>query len=148
MSDVGRFMAYAAAFEQAYTSDDWSVVEPFFTEDAVYETLADPPFAGRYEGRPAILAYFKNVLDGFDRRFDERRLDLLGGPEMRDGAVWIRWAVTYRVAGAPDLRFEGEERAHFDGERIRRLEDRIPKEEGARAQAFMGEHGGKLHSAA
>ena len=43
MSIVDRFAAYAAAFEDAYTSDDWSKLDPFFTEDAAYETFEDPP---------------------------------------------------------------------------------------------------------
>ena len=37
MSIVDRYQAYADAFEQSYEDDDWSHVEPFFTEDAVYE---------------------------------------------------------------------------------------------------------------
>ena len=31
------FMEYAAAFEQTYVDDDWSRLEPFFSEHAVYE---------------------------------------------------------------------------------------------------------------
>ena len=39
MSILERFNAYAEAFEVAYANDDFSVLEPFFTEGAVYETL-------------------------------------------------------------------------------------------------------------
>jgi hypothetical protein len=35
VSSIPRFAAYAVAFEKAYASDDWSLVEDFFTEDAV-----------------------------------------------------------------------------------------------------------------
>jgi ketosteroid isomerase-like protein len=72
VSKIARFAAYAAAFEKAFESDDWSLVEPFFSEDAVYDVDLDPPMGGRFEGRPAILAYFKQVLDRFDRRFESR----------------------------------------------------------------------------
>lgn len=120
------------------------MVEPFFTEDAVYETFAEAPFGGRHEGRDAVLGYFKTVLDGFDRRFDSRELKLLEGPVERDGSVWIRWRVTYRLAGAPDFVLEGEESARFEGDRIRLLEDRIPARIAAETRSFLAEHGSKL----
>lgn len=46
MSQVRRFQEYADAFEKVFENDDWSVLEPYFTEDAVYETIAGPPFWG------------------------------------------------------------------------------------------------------
>jgi ketosteroid isomerase-like protein len=85
MSLIARFAKYAAAFEEAYKSDDWSVVAPYFAEDAVYEIRDVPaPLGGRFEGRAAVLAYFKAVLDGFDRRFGSREIALVKGP--REGA--------------------------------------------------------------
>ncbi len=144
MSIVDRFNAYAAAFEDAYASDDWSKLDPFFTEDAVYETFADPPFGGAIEGREAIKAYFKQVCATFDRRFDSRTVELLTPPTDRDGAVWFRWAAIYTLAGVPALRMEGEETVTFDGDRIRRLEDRMPPATVQRAQAYLAQHGDKL----
>lgn len=144
MDPIQRFGEYANAFEDAFKSDDWSVVKPYFTENAVYEIIGGEPLAGRHEGREAILAYFKRVLDEFDRRFEKRELDLLEGPELRDGAVWMRWRGTYRIAGAPDLVIEGEETATFEGDRIRRLEDRYPPEGAKIMLAWMGEHGARL----
>lgn len=141
---IDRFLAYAVAFEEGVKSDDWSVVEPFFTEDAVYETDGGPPFAGRREGRAAVLAFFKQSLDEFDRRFDSREGELLEGPMEKDGGVFIKWAATYRVANAPELRIEGEERAFYDGDRIRRLEDYFPPDARERIAAFMDAHGSKL----
>ena len=35
MGPTDRYVAYAAAFEEAYASDNWAQLEPFFTEDAV-----------------------------------------------------------------------------------------------------------------
>jgi len=32
MGTIERYLAYAAAFEEAYASDNWSKLEPFFTE--------------------------------------------------------------------------------------------------------------------
>ena len=144
MSSIARFAAYAAAFESAYQSDDWSLVAPFFAEDAVYEVGLPEPMGGRFAGRAAILAYFERVLDGFDRRFASREIGLVEGPREQDGAVWIRGRVLYTAPGVPDLAFELEETAAFDGERIRRLEDRYDPETLRAIEAYLGEHGAKL----
>jgi ketosteroid isomerase-like protein len=144
MTIIDRFLSYAAAFEEAYASDEWSKIDAFFTEDAVYETFAAPPFGNRVSGRDVIKRHFKQSCDAFDRRFDSRAVEVVAGPAERDGNVWLRWAATYHRAGAPDLRMEGEETAIFDGQRIRRLEDRIASSEGERILAYMGEHEGKL----
>ena len=95
-SAAERFFAYAAAFEKAYASDDWSRVEPYFHDDAVYDSGMGAPLGGRLEGRAAILAYFKRVLDRFDRRFESRELALLDGPRTTGDSVWIRGRATYR----------------------------------------------------
>ncbi|MBI3300796.1 MAG: nuclear transport factor 2 family protein [Deltaproteobacteria bacterium] len=144
MGMIDRYLAYAAAFEEAYASDDWSKLEPFFTEDAVYEFIAPAPFGGKYEGRAAVLTQFKNSVNGLDRRFDSRAVEALEGPLEKDGGVWMRWAATYTLAGAPDCRMEGEERAMFSGDRIRRLEDRFTDAEAGRVGAYFAQHGAKL----
>ncbi len=141
---VERFIAYALAFEEAVKSDDWSGVEAFFAENAVYETFSGPPFGGRRVGREAILAFLKQSLDEFDRRFDSRDGELVEGPIEKDGGVWIKYAATYRVADAPEFRIEGEEIAFYDGDRIQRLEDRFANDVSASIAAFMEEHGSKL----
>ena len=144
MSIVERFTAYAAAFEDAYASDDWSKLDPFFTEDAIYETIADPPFNGSVAGREGIKTHFKQFCAGFDRRFDSRAVELLTPPVDRGGAVWFRWAAIYTLAGVPALRMEGEETAVFAGDRIRRLEDRMPTATVQGTQAYLAEHGAKM----
>jgi hypothetical protein len=144
MGNIERYLAYAAAFEETYASDNWSKLEPFFTEDAVYEFIAPVPFGGTYEGRVAVLTQFKNSVNGLDRRFDSRKVEVLEGPIEKDGAVWIRWAAIYTLAGMPDCRMEGEERAVFAGDRIRRLEDRLTDAEASRAGAYFAQYGAKL----
>jgi len=144
MNIIDRFTAYAAAFEDAYAGDDWAKLDPFFTEDAVYETFAEPPFGGSIAGREAIKAHFKQICTAFDRRFDSRAVELLTPPVDRGGTVWFRWAAIYTLAGAPALRMEGEETAVFEGDRIRRLEDRMPPATVQSTQAYLAEHGAKL----
>ena len=146
MSSIPHFARYAAAFEKAVASDDWSLVEPFFTEDAVYEAQLPAPYGGRFEGRDAILAYFRFVLDGFDRRFASREIGLVEGPRDEEGdAVWLRGWARYTAPGLPDFRFELEETAWFDGGgRIRRLEDRYDEAALRAIDAYLSEHGAKL----
>jgi hypothetical protein len=144
MSSIPHFARYAAAFEEAYTSDDWSLVAPFFTEDAVYEVGLPKPLGGRFEGRDAILAYFKQVLDGFDRRFASREVALLEGPSEQDGSVWLRGSATYTAPGVPDLTFELEETATFEGDRICRLADRYDGATTAALRDYLREHGRRL----
>ena len=144
MSKVAHFAAYAAAFEKAFVSDDWSQVEPFFTEDAVYDVPLDPPMGGHFEGRAAILEYFKNVLDRFDRRFESREIALLEGPTEDGESVWIRGTATYRAEGVPDFILELEETVHFEGDRIRRMEDDYQPAMKQRIASYLKEHGRKL----
>lgn len=151
MTAIPAFAAYAAAFEKAYESDDWSVVEPCFAPDAVYEVGLEPPFGGRFEGRDAILAYFRRVLDGFDRRMGSRRVELLEGPREEGDSVWIRGRAAYSEApGLPALDFELEEIVWLTGEdaeggrRIRRLEDRYDAATREQLDAYVRSHATQL----
>ena len=144
MNDVERFERYAADFEVAFETDDWSVVGRHFAEGAVYETLAGPPMGACHEGRDSVLASMKQTVDGFDRRFDSREVTFLEGPEMRGDSVWLRALVKYAVAGAPDLVLEGVSTATFDGDRIIRLEDSYPEGVADVVVQYLNAHGSKL----
>jgi len=144
MSNVARFAAYAAAFEEAYASDDWKALEPFFDEGAVYEAGSEVFLGGRFEGRPAILGYFKAVLDGFDRCFDTRELELLEGPSEEGSTVRILGSASYRKEGFPDLVLVLEEFVTFEGEEIVRLEDRYEPAKLEELAAYIAAHGAAL----
>jgi hypothetical protein len=141
---IARFQQYADAFEEVFESDDWSLLEPYFTENAVYEIHAAPPFGARNEGREKVFAALKASLDGNDRRFDSRDLEITEGPELRDGAVWFRWRVRYGRAGTPGMVMEGIETARFEGDRIALLEDTFTEESQAGVLEFLGAHGDRL----
>lgn len=149
MSLIPLFVKYAGAFEEAYESDDWSAIAPYFAPDAVYEIQNMPaPIGGRCEGRDAILAYFKSVLDGFDRKFASRSVALLRGPREEGRSVWIRGSATYTAGGAPTLRFELEETVTFDAQgRISRLEDRYDEEAIGTVTDYVNAHGTALELA-
>lgn len=141
MSARDRYDAYFDAFEDAYDSDDWSEVEAFFTEDAVYEVVGSPMLAGKVEGRDAVMARFKAALDGLDRKFPvKRRIEVLDGVEEQDGYVKIPGRVHYEIPGAPTLHLHMEEEAWFRGDRIERLVDHIPDAEARKMAAHVAEH--------
>jgi hypothetical protein len=146
-SNIARFAAYAAAFEKSYESDDWSEVEPFFTEDAVYDSGMDLFMGGHFEGRAAILAYFKAVLDGFDRRFASRELALLEGPSEDGQTVRIRGSATYRAPGVPEFVLVLDEIVTFEGDRVVHLEDRYDDETKERVREYVAAHGEALEFA-
>lgn len=134
MSILDRFQAYADAFEESYEDDDWSRIEEFFTEDAVYE--GDPDA----RGRDAVLAKMKNDVDTFDRKMDRRILSLQT-PTVDGDTLTTRFAVTYEKAGVPDLKISGIETAVFVGDRIARLRDQLDPEAEKALEAWMAKHG-------
>jgi len=99
---------------------------------------------GVFEGSPAILAYFKDTLDRFDRRFATRELALLEGPKEEGDAVWIRGAATYRAPGLPDLRLALKEVVRFEGDRIHHLEDHYEPAMRNGISEYLRTHGAKL----
>lgn len=144
MDAIARFMEYAEAFETVYESDDWTLLEGFFSEDAVYELTGAEFFAGRHEGRDKIFAALKASLDRFDRRFETRELEMLEGPALRGGAVWLRWRSSYRSPHIPELVIDGAESAFFEGDRIVRLVDAIPLEMGPITAYWFEHYGNRL----
>ena len=59
-------------------------------------------------------------------------------------SVWVRGRGIYRAAGVPELAFELEETAWFEGDRIRRLEDRYEPAEREALARYLAAHGAKL----
>lgn len=140
MNPTERFLAYAAAFEQTYADDDWSRIEPFFTEDAVYAVSLGPPLGGRWEGRAALIEHLREGVEQLDRRFDERQVEIVGAPSAGDDFVFFEWKGTYSKAGCPDLVFGGSERATFVGDRIHLLEDEMATGSDVTIQAWVAQH--------
>jgi hypothetical protein len=147
MDKLARFGEYAAKFEEVYANDQWSDLHDFFSEDVVYEVIGGGPFAARHEGRDAVLAGLKDSLDSIDRRFDARIPGLVDGPKLRDDRVWLKFRVTYRRDGIPDLVLDGEEYADLDGGRIVRLEDRFDDKASNDVAAYLSKYETKLRPA-
>lgn len=139
MSILDRYQAYADAFERSLEDDDWSRIEPFFTEDAVYEGEPDA------RGREAVLAKLKNGVDAFDRRMDSRTPDFQT-PTVDGDTLTMKWKVTYTKAGLPDLVLSGLETAIFRGDRIKLLRDTFDPAAQKALEEWMGRHGPALAS--
>lgn len=139
MSALQDFFAYAMAFEQTYDDDDWSRLEPFFAADAVYE-VRNSALGCRLEGRPAILAGLRKSLDGFDRRFAKRTLDVTDGPHERGDTVTIGWTGTYVVADGPPLVLRGRSCARYHDGRIVELVDEYPPGMDAEVASWIARH--------
>ena len=137
MSILERYQAYAAAFEESFDDDDWSRIESYFTENAVYE--GDPDA----EGRDAVLAKLKGGVDAFDRKMDSRAPDF-ETPTVDGDTLTMKWTVTYTKAGKPDLVISGVETAVFEGDRIARLRDDFDLEATKRMGEWMAEHAASL----
>lgn len=146
MDPLARFNAYAHDFEKTYVDDDWGRLEPYFTEDAVYEIVGISEFGGKAEGRAAVFRQLKDALDRFDRRCSSRRLQLLRPPEVDANTVTLHWAALYTVPGAPDVRLEGTETASFAGDRIRHLIDTYPSDVVAAFDDWLKRHRERLRS--
>lgn len=138
MGIAERFQAYADAFEQTYVDDDWSRLEQYFTEDAVYEGAPEDA-----RGRNAVLAKLKASVDTLDRRMDAR-IPEFQKPTVSGNTLTMIWKVTYTKAGCPDLELSGSETAVFEGERIALMRDDIDPAVLTAMNGWMAEHGGKL----
>ena len=139
MSIEDRYQAYADAFEESYVDNDWSRIEQYFTEDAVYE--GDPDASGR----DAVIAKLNGGVDAFDRKMDKRIPDFQA-PTVNGNTLVANWTVTYEKAGAPDLVISGVETAVFEGDRIARLRDDFDPAAQKAMGEWMAEHAAKLES--
>jgi len=122
MDILQQFMTYAADFEKTLIDDDWTRLERYFADDAVYEVEGSSA-ACRIQGRNAIFAGLKKSLDGFDRKFPGRDIAVLDGPHVAGDEIRMRWQVTYTKAGLPPFVLSGRGLVRYSGDRISYLYD-------------------------
>ena len=134
---IARFHEFAAAFEAAYAADDWTLLAPFFTEDATSSLNG-----ARVDGRDAVLASFRDGVAMFDRRFDTRALRITDGPTFADGRLFVRMTVRYERASLPALEVVGDEWFTFEGDRIATHVDDVVN--GAEVMTYLGRHNDAL----
>ncbi|HSS00696.1 MAG TPA: nuclear transport factor 2 family protein [Kofleriaceae bacterium] len=122
MTNIERFLAYAAAFEQTYADDDWRRLEQYFTEDATYR-VSGLPTAYELKGRDNILRGIRKSVDGFDRKMTVRTIVPTAPPTENDGKVTFRGFVRYQREGSPPVELHATLVAELDGDRICSMHD-------------------------
>jgi hypothetical protein len=136
METLTQFMQYAADFEKTLVDDDWSRLRRYFADDAVYEVQSDA-FPARLSGPDAIFKGMKKSLDGFDRKFDSRSIDVTKGPDVDGDTLRAEWAVTYRKEGKAPYVLRGRSEVHYRDGEIARLTDSYDGSVGPEAAAWM-----------
>jgi predicted ester cyclase len=142
-----RSFQYMRAFEVAFVTGDWSVLAPHFCEDAVHTVANGGPLSGRTVGRAAVIAGLRGDVDRIDRRFDLRIPEVIEGPVTRADGVWMRFRLTLRRAGVPDLVLEGDHLATYRDGGIATLGERLGDGIGERVDAYLAAWGDSLRPA-
>ena len=122
MDILRSFMTYARDFETTLADDDWARLAPYFAPDAVYEVKA-PSFGCRLVGPAAIFAGMKKSLDGFDRRFARRDVEVTSGPDISGDEMSMSWKVVYHKDGLPSFTLRGRSAVRYADGRIAHLTD-------------------------
>ena len=143
-SPLELLFRYMRAFEVAFITGDGSVLDAHFSETARHRVEDGGPFGSGGVGRAAVIAGLLAGVDAIDRRFDLRIPEVTEGPITRGDGVWMRFALTLRRAGIPDLRVEGTHLAVFRDGRIESLEERLTPGDAEKVEAFLAAHGERL----
>ena len=123
MNITNLFTKYAEDFELTFLDDDWSRLEQYFTENAIYKTGG--VFSSESRGRENILAVLRANISRFDRKCDSRRLETIDGPHVTGVILKRRWRCNFTLRGATDLSIIGDEHVHYEGTRICKLEESL-----------------------
>jgi hypothetical protein len=122
MDILTHFLAYAGDFEKSYKDDEWGRLNQYFTDDAVYE-VNGLGVTCRLQGPTAIFKGIKKSLDGFDRRFDSRKIDITSAPVVEGDTMRVGWVVTYEKNGVAPFPLRGRSEARYRDGKIAYLGD-------------------------
>src|SRR5262249_19092607 len=80
-------------------------------------------FGCHLTGPAAIFAGIKKSLDGFDRKFIKRDIELTSGPEISGTEIRIGWKVVYAKEGWQPFVLRGRSTARYSNGKIVYLAD-------------------------
>jgi hypothetical protein len=143
MDIMQQFVAYAGDFEKTLKDDDWTRLQRYFAADAVYEVKAES-FGCRLTGPAAIFAGMKKSLDGFDRKFAKRDIEVTSGPEVSGEEMRMTWKVVYTTEGVPPFVLRGRSMVRYAGDKIAYLGDSYDPSVEAEFAAWQRESGRQL----
>ncbi len=136
MNILERFMEYANDFERTYSDDDWQRIKPYFTADAVYR-VDFGEFGSTMKGPDAIAAGIRKSVNGFDRRFTTREIEVIGSPEIEGDEIRMTWAVTYTLDGYENYILRGRSTVRYRDGLIVELTDHYDAEAAAYLVAWQ-----------
>jgi hypothetical protein len=144
-TQLERFFSYVRAFELAYLTDDWTLLEPHFADGCWHTVAGGGPFGdGGPPGRANAIAGLRQSVHDVDRRFDARIPHILAGPVTRPDGIWMRFGVTLRREGLPELFVTGDHLVRFEDGRIAKIEETLPPDVAGRVAAYLAEHDAAL----
>lgn len=142
MDILQRFMTYAGDFEKTLADDDWTRVKPYFADDAIYEVKAS--FGCKLIGPDAICKGIKKSLDGFDRKFDRRDIEVIGQPEVEGDEMRVAWRIVYHKNGLAPYTLEGRSMARYRDGKIAYLSDSYDSDVDSILAAWAQDNGVEL----
>jgi hypothetical protein len=145
MDIIQRFIAYAGDFEKTYVDDDWTRLHQYFAADAVYE-VKSTSIGCRLSGPAAIFKGIKKSLDGFDRKFATRDIEVTSGPEVSGDEMQVGWKVTYTKPGVPTFVLRGRSTARYAGDKIAHLCDAYDAAMDAQMAAWQRDSGMAIYA--
>lgn len=137
MSIADYYQTYEDAFEHALISNDWSLVEECFAEDAVHES---EPVAS---GRASVLAKLRAGVEQLDHQMDKRTA-VFEAARIDGNTFQNRWTITFEKADCPDLTLSGIQILTFEGHLISRFRGVWDSEAREALANWMADHGAKL----
>jgi hypothetical protein len=141
MEPTEVLLAYAADFEASFKDDDWSRIHKYFADDSVYEVAGLAAFDCRITGPENISKGMKRSLDGMDRKFDSRTIEVTSELDTTEDSVALDWKVIYTKAGTPDFLLTGHSFARIKDDKIVEIRDSYTKEMEKAATDWMAEYG-------
>ena len=143
MDIMPQFMAYARDFEKTLADDDWTRLRRYFADDAVYEVQAQS-FGCRLTGPAAIFAGMKKSLDGFDRKFAKRDIEVTSGPEISRDEIRMGWKVVYTQEGLAPFALRGRSTVRYADGKIVHLIDSYDPDMESEFAVWQRTHGIQL----
>lgn len=147
MTDFEKFIQYAQAFELAFITDDWSLIRPYFADDADHIVAEGGPFATDDRGADRLVESMKLCVHAVDRRFDLRIPEILEGPEQRDGGIWMKFRLRLQRRDLPELSVDGDHLTIYRDGKIVHFREKLDDGHGARAAAYLAKYDNALRAA-
>jgi hypothetical protein len=122
MNLIDRWREWITAFDQCTADNHWQRLEPYLAVDVVYG-VQGVPYACEVRGRQAVIAAFSKSINGFDRKFDERRWMGVGIKVWEPGAITGRATGWYRLGEHAPMTFSAQSAWIFKGDQLSLMTD-------------------------